>query len=125
MTGERSARTKAERAGRGAEILAALYLSVKGYHILARRFRAAGGEIDLVARSGDTLVLVEVKSRRDADAALEAVTPRARARIESAGRAFLARRRGFDRLALRYDVIAVGAGWVRHIRDAWRAAPPR
>ncbi len=43
---------------------AARYLRKKGYHILEKNFRTNGGEVDIVARDGETLVFVEVKSRR-------------------------------------------------------------
>ncbi|MEO0501369.1 MAG: YraN family protein [Pseudomonadota bacterium] len=70
-----TAREQAERRGRRAETLAAWYLRLKGYRILGRRLRTRGGEIDIVARRGRTIVFVEVKARRDdisADAALVA-----------------------------------------------------
>ena len=44
------------------------YLRRNGYRIVKRNFRAAGAEIDLVAMDGDTLVFVEVKTRRSRDA---------------------------------------------------------
>lgn len=115
-----AARQAAERLGRRAEWLAGLWLAAKGFHILDRRFRAGGGEIDLAAKRGQLLVLVEVKARSSLDEALLAVTGRSRRRIEAAGRAFIARRPHLVECALRYDIIAV-AGWrVRHFADAWR-----
>ena len=56
-----------------------LLLRLKGYQVLARRFVAAGGEIDLVARRGATIAFVEVKARDDLDAAAAAITPTKRA----------------------------------------------
>lgn len=113
-------RQAAERLGRRAEWLAGLWLAAKGFHILERRFRAAGGEIDLAAKRGRLLVFAEVKARSSLDGALFAVTGRSRRRIEAAGRAFIARRPHLADHALRYDIIAV-AGWrVRHFADAWR-----
>lgn len=113
-------RAARERAGRRAEWLAATLLQLKGYAVLARRYKAAGGEIDIVARKGGVCVHVEVKARPTIEEALEAVTPRARRRIEQAARSFAARHPRFSADAVRYDVIAV-AGWrVRHVRDAWR-----
>ena len=64
-------RQRAERGGRRAEALAALYLQLKGWSILARRVRTPVGEVDLVARRGCVVAFIEVKARAtDADAAL-------------------------------------------------------
>lgn len=113
-------RARAERTGRRAEALAAALLLLKGYAVLARRFRAGGGEVDIVARKKRTLVFVEVKTRATIEEALDAVTARGRRRIESAARSFAARRPRLAGDAFRYDVVAV-AGWrCRHFVDAWR-----
>ncbi len=75
MTAVRSARgAKARRDGRAAEVLAALWLMAKGYQILAFRLRTPQGEIDLLARRGPVLAVVEVKARLSLADALEAVT---------------------------------------------------
>ena len=62
-------RQKAEQRGRGAETLAAIWLRLHGWRILARRARVPGGEVDIVARRGRTLAFVEVKARPNAEAA--------------------------------------------------------
>ena len=62
-------RRRAERGGRRAERLAAWWLRLKGWRILAVRARTPVGEVDLVARRGRTLAFVEVKARASADAA--------------------------------------------------------
>ena len=115
-----AARLKAERAGRRAEYLASLFLQLKGFGVLARRYKSPVGEIDLVARRGGLVAFVEVKARPSLDEAVFAVSPRARRRIEAAGRLFIAREPHLAALALRYDIIAV-AGWrLRHLPGAWR-----
>ncbi len=77
--------------GAASEELAARYLEREGYQIIARNFSTAGGELDLVARDGDVLCFVEVRSRQD-DAhgdPLETIDRRKRRRIIHAARAYL------------------------------------
>lgn len=115
------ARRAAERRGHAAERRAALWLRLKGYRILAERFRAPQGEVDLIAIRGRTLAFVEVKARATLADALEAVTPHQRARIAGAAEAFLIRRPDLAEHRLRFDVIAQVPGRLpNHIVDAWR-----
>ncbi len=79
-------RRKNDKKGRRAETIAALFLQVKGYRILARRVRTPAGEIDLVVRKDTTLVFVEVKARATLDSAVFALHPAALRRIEAASR---------------------------------------
>ena len=72
----------AYKRGLKAEKLAAVFLKIKGYDILAQRFKTPVGEIDLIARKGETLVIAEVKQRGSVEDALESVTPKMRRRIE-------------------------------------------
>ncbi len=65
---------RAGRTGRMAEHIAALFLMAKGYRILARRYGGKGGEIDLIAKRGDTIAFVEVKARGTMEAALGSIT---------------------------------------------------
>lgn len=107
--------------GRGAETLAAWWLRLRGYRILARGFRVPVGEIDLIARRGRVLAFVEVKARASLSGAIEALGPRQRRRIARAGAAFLQQRPELSNLDLRFDLVLV-APWrpPRHIADAWR-----
>lgn len=84
-------RRRNDRRGRSAETIAAWYLRAKGYKVLARRIRTAVGEIDIIARKGDSLVFVEVKARRTLDSAIFALHPAALRRIEAASRVLAAR----------------------------------
>ena len=122
MTPEGAAerRRKAERGGRRAEWLASLALMMKGFSILSRRYRTPLGEIDLIARRGRLVVFAEVKARRSADAAVEAVTASARRRIEKAAGLFLSRHSHLADCMMRYDIVAVSGWHVRHRPDAWR-----
>jgi len=113
-------RRQAEAAGRRAEFIAAMVMRLKGFSIIERRYRAAGGEIDLIARRGGLIAFVEVKTRRRLDDAVFAVTPANRRRIASAAASFFARRPALAESAIRYDIVAI-AGWrIRHLADAWR-----
>jgi putative endonuclease len=59
-------RRRAERGGRRAEAIAAFWLQLKGWDVLARRVRTPVGEVDLVARRGRTVAFIEVKARATA-----------------------------------------------------------
>lgn len=120
MSASSEKRVRAEQAGRAAETLAAWAYRFRGFEILDRRFRAAGGEIDLVARKGGLLVFAEVKRRATVDAAVFAVTSTNRRRLERAVKSWLARNPRFSRADIRYDIAAV-AGWrVEIAESAWR-----
>ncbi|TXH81245.1 MAG: YraN family protein [Rhizobium sp.] len=119
-TGERLKRRKAWRRGHIAEYLAAAFLMFKGYRILAIRHRTKLGEIDIVARKGDLAVFVEVKSRRGAQEAIDAVSFSSQNRIRAASDLWLARQPDFARLSQRYDIVAMLPGrWPQHFPDAF------
>ncbi|ACK81375.1 YraN family protein [Methylorubrum extorquens] len=108
--------------GRGlsAEGLALLVLMLKGYRPLARRFAAAGGEIDLIVRRGRTIAFVEVKARATLDAAATAIDARKRARVSRAARAWLARHPLAADTTLRADAVFVAPRrWPRHLPNAF------
>lgn len=114
-------RRRAERRGRGAEMLAALLLMLKGHRILARRARTPVGEIDLIARRRQTLVFAEVKARATLTGGAEALAPRQRRRIARAAEAFVGNHPDLAGLDWRFDLIVVAGGWrLKHVRDAWR-----
>jgi putative endonuclease len=114
-------RRSARRRGRWAERLAALWLIAKGYRILARNQRTPFGEIDLVARRGRIVALVEVKTRTTPAAALDALRPVQQQRIARAGAWFVDRDRRLRGLDVRCDLVVV-SGWRPpvHLRDAWQ-----
>ncbi len=111
-------RRRAEAWGRFSERLAVLALALKGYRVLARRWRSPVGEVDLVARRGRTLVAVEVKARRGGG---HPVGERQWRRIAGALEAFVAARPALASHDRRYDLVVVRPGrWPRHTPDAWR-----
>jgi putative endonuclease len=113
--------------GQSGERAAERFLRRRGYRILTRRYRVAVGEIDLIARDCDTLVFVEVKTRRQGEP-LEAVTPEKQRRLTRAAVRFLYRHEIEDvGIPCRFDVVAVV--WpeqsrrprFEHIRHAFEA----
>ncbi len=121
MSRSRDYRRAAERRGKTAELLCLWHLRLKGYRILARRYKTPVGEIDLIARRGGTIAAIEVKARDDFDAAAEAVTRRQQQRIMRAVAHFLGGRPDLAMLAARFDVMLVAPRrWPRHLVDAWR-----
>lgn len=109
------------RTGLAAEALCRVALRLKGYSIIAARYRSPLGEIDIIARRGRSLALVEVKARPSKETAAEAILPRQRQRLERAAAAFLARHPQLSQDHLRFDVMLVAPWrWPVHITDAWR-----
>ena len=113
-------RRKALRRGAAAEYIAAIFLMLKGYRILALRHRTKLGEIDIIARKGDLAVFVEVKARSDEMGAIDAVSYASQKRIRAASDLWLARQRDYARLSQRYDIVAILPGRLpRHFPDAF------
>lgn len=94
--------------GRIGEDLACAELEKRGYVVLERRYRRRGGELDVIARDGRTVVFVEVKARdgRDFGDAAEAVTARKRARMTHLALDYLARHH-LTECACRFDVVSI------------------
>ncbi len=119
-----------ENAGVGSrgEELAATFLLRQGLRIIARNFRCKGGEVDIVAKDGDTFVFVEVKTRKTLAYGLPqlAVTPFKQRQISKAALTWLSRNRLHDAPA-RFDVIAIilecnYSHKVEHISNAFELA---
>lgn len=113
-------RRNAEILGRRAERIARWWLRLKGYRILAAGYRVAVGEIDIVARRGRVLAIVEVKIRADLDQAAHAISGRQRRRILRATEAFLVAHPALADQAIRFDAVLVAPWrWPRHLKSAW------
>jgi putative endonuclease len=113
-------RQAAHSHGHRAETIALWYLRLKGYRLLAQRFKSHSGEIDLVMRNGKTLVFIEVKARAKVEDSIFAVTPQQSRRIASAAALFTAR---YDMAGIafqRFDIVAVPSYlWPTHIKNAF------
>ena len=113
-------RRKAEEAGRTAELVALWFLRLKGYRLLAHRYKSPQGEIDLVMRRGETTAFIEVKARKTADSAIAAVTPYQARRIAAAARSFMGRDCKAAMQFCRFDIVAVSPYHLpRHIENAF------
>ena len=108
------------------EQVALAHLTRRGYRLVARQWRCAAGEIDLLMRDGATLVFVEVRTRRGerAGAPEESVGRGKRARLSALAYTYLEQSGAPPDALWRIDVVAVDVersgrvGGVRHIRDA-------
>ena len=113
--------------GDAAEERACRHLGRSGFAIVERKYRTKGGEIDIVARKGDVLVFVEVRSREAPGFGTpeESVTPAKRRRIVAAARHYLSKVPPSSWREARFDVIAIegsGAGAaLRHYESAFDA----
>ena len=113
-------RRRAQRRGHLAEWKAAIALICKGYRILALRHKTKLGEIDLIARKGDLIAIVEVKARPTLAEAVDSVSESSKRRIHNAADLWLGKQRDGARLSIRFDIIAVCPWqWPKHIEDAF------
>lgn len=113
-------RRRAQRWGLISEWLAAASLFLKGYRILTMRYKTKLGEVDIIARKKDLVIMVEVKARQTIEEAFDAVTVTSQRRIESAGDLWLAKQKNPHLLSVRYDIIAVRPWrWPVHYENAF------
>jgi len=107
--------------GLAGEEQAIQYLLSRGWHVVAHRFRIGHKEIDLIARQGNLVAFIEVKSRRGAafGSPLEAVTGAKRRELVKAARAWVDRY-GRPSDVYRFDCIAVVNNQLEHLADAFR-----
>jgi len=110
------------------EELAASFLEKHGLQVVERNFRCKGGEVDIVAREGNTTVFVEVKTRRTLAYGVPqlALTPFKQRQVSKAALTWLLKHRSPDAPA-RFDVVAIlleseFTYSIEHIRDAFELA---
>ena len=112
-------RRAAEASGRRGERIAGWWLRLKGWRILDRRVRTPAGEVDLVARKGNLVAFVEVKTRATAAELDLAIDARRLARVAAAAEVLMPRFAGPDD-DIRVDVLLIAPGCMpRHIENAW------
>ena len=114
--------TPAQSAGSDGEDRAERLLGGNGLAIVERNYRTRLGEVDVIARDGETLVFVEVRLRAGGrfGGALASITERKRRRIVAAARQYLMRYAKAP--PCRFDVVALDAGEMRWIRGAFDAS---
>lgn len=118
MTTGKGERYSRWRRGAWSEIWAALWLMGKGYRILARRYKTAAGEIDLIVVRGRRLVFIEVKQRGSQASAQASIGFRQRQRVRRAADLWLARHPRYQRHQIAFDAVFLIPGhWPRHVRD--------
>lgn len=115
-------------AGRAAERLARDFLQQRGLHIRSLNYRAPGGEIDIIAEEGKTLVFVEVRMRRDArfGTAADSIDAGKQRRLIKAAQHYLQTLGRGDSQPCRFDAICITGGDaadVLWVRDAFRLDP--
>lgn len=117
-------RTYRQRVGQRAEDIAAAFLRSKGLEVLERNFRRRLGELDVVARQGEVLVIAEVRTRASAlyGGAASSVDFRKQQRLVRAAAQLLQQRKDLAHLRVRFDVVSVSAidseeprvDWIQH-----------
>jgi putative endonuclease len=114
-------RTDTRSAGQGGETRATALLTREGYTIVERNYRCSLGELDIIARDGDVLAFVEVRSRADDSHghAAEMVTRDKQHKVTRVAECYLLDRRPRDE-RMRFDVVAITGDDIALIKDAWR-----
>ncbi len=90
-----------------AELVAAIFLFLKGYSIIKRRYKTAFGEIDIIAKKSNVIVFVEVKARSSKMIIEEVLTQNQINRIKNTSLFFISKNIALQNCDLRFDFIAV------------------
>ncbi len=98
-----------------AERISIIFLRLKGYRILHWRYKTHLGEIDIIAKKSNLIIIIEVKARRGQSTLEEILRPKQISRIKRAAEIFIAKNRQFHDHGLRFDFIEVGRFfWPKH-----------
>ena len=109
------------KSGREGEEQAALFLEEKNMQIISRNFRHRGGEVDIIALDGETLVFIEVKSWSvyGIDALEHGLDKKKQHRIIETAKYFLSVNRKYRYMAVRFDVIFITPHGITHLASAF------
>ncbi len=112
-------RKKNERIGRIAEFFAVVFMRLKGYRLLAQRYKCSAGEIDLIFKRGKYIIFCEVKFRKDKNLLLYSVTNTQKLRILKTAEFWLAQKK-LAQYNARFDFIGLTL-WKKpiHIKNAF------
>lgn len=103
-----------------AEFLSSLFLMLRGYKILNKRYKTKVGEIDIIALKGKTIHFVEVKLRKDQDLAKEAINSKNQFRVMNAAKVYLQKNKKYLNYNLSFDAISVNFPLrINFIKNAW------
>ena len=110
--------------GRMAEDLALRYLQQRNMTLLERNFRSRFGEIDLIMRQNNTIIFVEVRSRKNTAFLhpAETIDHSKRNKIRRTSQVFMQKNDALDRFDLRFDVIALTGSEARGMKIEWYKA---
>lgn len=110
--------------GNKGEDLAVIFLEKKGYKIIAKNYKNYVGEIDIIARDGETTVFIEVKTRANDSfgCPFEAVHIKKRLKLRNLALLYM-KKRG-EEIPIRFDVLSImytdnGQKQIEHIKDAF------
>jgi putative endonuclease len=108
------------RRGILAEYVALMLLTLKGYRLVAMRYKTPVGEVDLIVRRAATLVFVEVKARANADDAAISIHAKNQSRVVRASQMFLVNHPAYTNHQVRFDAVLIA--WYRiprHLTNAF------
>jgi len=102
------------------EYIAMIYLLLKGYKILKKRFKTKLGEIDIIAEKGQYIIVVEVKTRKNKNIEInEVVKANQTKRIINTIKIFLNNNSRYCKYNIRFDIILISFFKIKHLQNAW------
>jgi len=123
FTKPQSKKTIAERKGRRAENIVALWLRVRGFSIIGQRVKTPKGEIDIIAKRFKSLVFIEVKARKDFEIGVNSISHKQIHRIIAAANYWRAGKQKYNDCSCRFDIVIVNPYLsITHLKNAFDEA---